>query len=118
MSPLKKILLSNLIYLLLFTAATILFLWPEDAGKGDPAGRAMMDGFFMLIGLAFLLVLAIAFAIYNLKIAIEAKKTYLKFLAIVPILIPLFVFGYSYLGVGQNYEPEIETQVQSHTIEI
>lgn len=110
MTPLKKILKNNLIYILIFGAATLLFMWPEDSGKGDPSGRAMMDGFFMLIGLAGLLVLAIVFVIVNLRIAIKAKGISLKLLAVIPVLIPLFILGHQYFGIGTSNDIEVEVR--------
>ena len=116
MTATKKIIFSTIIYVLIFISAIIYFVTLSFTGS-DAAGNGLARGLTAIYGLVILFVIAIVFVIYNLVISRKARNMGLGVFSFIPIIFPLLILVFEYVGAFVNREDSIEEQSHTFLIE-
>lgn len=116
MSATRKVIISNVIYTVIFIGVAF-YLSAMRFTRNDAPGNGMAAGLTFLYTFFLLAVLATILVIYNLVISRKVKRLGLTLFSFFPLVAPVVVFGYSFLGIGSPREASIEEQSHKFSIE-
>ncbi len=111
------IVLSVVIYVVSFVRAAILYKNKKFTGS-DAAGNGMAKGMTFFYGLGIFFIGAIVLTGISIFLFSSLTILWLKYVAFVPILMPVLTFLYTMLEIGRPRQVSIEDQCHTLTFEI
>ncbi|WP_222982891.1 hypothetical protein [Flagellimonas meishanensis] len=113
----KAIILSAVIYTVLFITAVFLYYNMNFSGS-DAAGRGMERGFILLYGLGGAFLIAIILALVNRVQFKETSLLWVRLIYFVPLLLPMMAAGITYFEIGVPKAMSMDVQELRLTFEI
>ena len=109
----KAIIISVIAYVVLFASGVIYYMTMKVTG--DAAGKGLEKGYAFIFGTGVLLLIGVTLTIVCLFFFSKVTVGWIKFVAFVPVILPLLVIASEFIDLNKKLPPE---DVQRHIVVI